>query len=844
MDINTDSAALLESISSSLLAVTRSANALAAEDLDFYRSLDPSIGTKIDEQNARLLGLAERLLGNAASGAEVVRPRLAGTDAVDENWRGIVDVLDSLLEKADTSLDEYSGAVKRLSPSREQTPTNTPRPSKIAQALKSQELLKPQLTFGTIPANDEVAPFRPLLAKKPHAIVPLEESAQAYEGEDGLQHTSHPYQAEIEQYEFPSFVYTRAEPIMYEPFESTTATFVDTEEAVDEMLEELKQAKEIAIDLEHHDYRTYIGLVSLMQISTRNRDWIVDTLKPWRRKLSVLNEVFANPNIVKVLHGAHMDTIWLQRDLGLYLVGLFDTHLASRVLGYPGGSLAFLLKKFINFDAQKQHQTADWRVRPLSKELFDYARSDTHFLLFIYDNMRNELLDRSEPNDPEQDKILAVLQRSKEVALQTYNHPIYDAERGLGPVGWYRMLSRTPSLLTKEQFAVFRAVHEWRDRIAREQDDSVHYVLANHNIFNIAKEIPLDRAKLLSVAQPGTQTLRLRADEVLSVIKAAKDRAPEEAEMKDTLREIETYLYGEPMIDIRQTPALPPPANAPTAPKADIESASKPLTAPQTALSALRSTISSFWGTTFSSPQKRRASTSSQKPEMLIPLPPLTAEIFAAPSSTPHKPPVPSTTSTPVNTTPVTRNDKKIFTLRDQTSKGEKRKRHPAASAMETMDATHDVLGAERDDGLAGNEDEVSITPVRGDEGKREAKRRRKEERRARRAAKEAQGDAGATRAGLGDGADGEAEAEGEGEGEVEAEGEFDYASAPTVLHAQREMEREAIRAKRDRGGKGKEKDAGKGRQEAFTLAKGLGDVKKGLGRRQKEGGGRSMTFK
>lgn len=87
---------------------------------------------------------------------------------------------------------------------------------------------------------------------------------------------------------------------MYQPVETTEATFVDTYEGVLEMLEELKEAKEIAVDLEHHDFRTYVGLVSLMQISTREKDWIVDTLQPWRHKLEVLNEVFTNPKIVKV----------------------------------------------------------------------------------------------------------------------------------------------------------------------------------------------------------------------------------------------------------------------------------------------------------------------------------------------------------------------------------------------------------------------------------------------------------------------------------------------------------------------------------------------------------------
>ena len=58
-----------------------------------------------------------------------------------------------------------------------------------------------------------------------------------------------------------------------------------------------------------------------------------------------------------------MDMVWLQRDLGLYVVGLFDTYHASRSLGYPRNSLAWLLNKFANFEAQKKYQMADWRIR-------------------------------------------------------------------------------------------------------------------------------------------------------------------------------------------------------------------------------------------------------------------------------------------------------------------------------------------------------------------------------------------------------------------------------------------------------------------------------------------------
>jgi exosome complex exonuclease RRP6 len=110
----------------------------------------------------------------------------------------------------------------------------------------------------------------------------------------------HPYETEILNLKYPESVYEVAEPIKYQPVESTAATFVDTFQGVLDMLAELKQAKVIAIDTEHHDFRTYNGLLSLMQISTRDKDWIVDTLQPWRHKLEVLNEIFADPSIIKV----------------------------------------------------------------------------------------------------------------------------------------------------------------------------------------------------------------------------------------------------------------------------------------------------------------------------------------------------------------------------------------------------------------------------------------------------------------------------------------------------------------------------------------------------------------
>lgn len=50
-----------------------------------------------------------------------------------------------------------------------------------------------------------------------------------------------------------------------------------------------------------HSYRTFQGITCLMQISTDETDYIVDTLELWD-KLQPLNEVFCNPKIVKVVY--------------------------------------------------------------------------------------------------------------------------------------------------------------------------------------------------------------------------------------------------------------------------------------------------------------------------------------------------------------------------------------------------------------------------------------------------------------------------------------------------------------------------------------------------------------
>jgi len=658
------------------------------------------------------------------------------------------------------------------------------------------------------------------LTSKPHALVSLEQSVQTAENDEGITFYKHPYQQEIEQYTYPPHVRTQADPIPYLPFENTTATFVEDENTLEEMIQELKNAREIAVDLEHHDYRSYVGIVSLMQISTRDKDWIIDTLKPWRRRLERLNEVFADPKILKVLHGAHSDIIWLQRDLGVYIVGLFDTYHAARALHYQGAGLAFLLYKFVNFNAQKQYQLADWRLRPLPQEMFEYARSDTHFLLHIYDCIRNELISNS---TQVHDLLDEVLKRSKEYALQRYEHPVYDAEHGQGPFGWYKMIYRTPSIFSKEQFAVFRAVHQWRDKVSREEDESPAYVMRQHTIMEVARSMPTERPTLFTViGRSISPPVQLRVDELLAIIIKAKEQGANGQEMRDIMAEIDSVIYSSKSLSIPNSESAVGAIDTMKTPLNLVESRVTSVTPTQTdphASTSLTAGKSSFWGKITGWWQQRR--NIATEPRLELPLPSLTTGIFedaddeSAIGTRIDGPTTPATMPSSTSTPPIQRQHQQtndVFIIRQLGRPGNSKKRKaaeadleedhrvPTPSSFPDGDTPAEVMKAGEDDEMARQKDEMSIHEH---ESKRQRKARKKMEKDMEREERKRRLEEETAR--------------------MEAEDPFDYASAPSVLHAERKV--------------------GGNLYNVFDPYKEISNAPKGLPRKQKEKAGKSKTW-
>jgi exosome complex exonuclease RRP6 len=224
-----------------------------------------------------------------------------------------------------------------------------------------------------------------------------------------------------------------------------------------------------------------------------------------------------------------MDIIWLQRDLGLYVVNLFDTYHASKVLGFPAHSLAYLLKHYCHVEADKKYQLADWRIRPLPEDMLRYARSDTHFLLYIYDKMKMELL--SNGDSGARNLLHATLQKSNETALHVYRKEAYDFETGRGASGWLSLYGKYNKPLTKRSFEAFKALHRWRDEIAREEDESTRYVLPNHMLFSIADKCPFEASQVLACCTPIPPCIRIYASDIALLMREVSDqfKSPSEA---------------------------------------------------------------------------------------------------------------------------------------------------------------------------------------------------------------------------------------------------------------------------------------------------------------------------
>lgn len=229
------------------------------------------------------------------------------------------------------------------------------------------------------------------------------------------------------------------------------------------------------------------GLTCIIQLSTRNCDYIIDSLE-LRDDLYLLNEIFTDPNILKVFHGSSSDVKCLQRDFSVFVVNMFDTLEAAKYLQLETLSLQALVKSFCNIDLDKTLRAkTDWRIRPLTAEQMLYARQDTHYLLYIYDNLRNQLINRS------QQQLINVYDKCRDLCKLIYEKP-----KQINEVAFSK---RFESMFNEQQLRVLKMLVIWRERYARDNDESLAYVLPESIMLEMVKTLPENTSQLLECCQ-------------------------------------------------------------------------------------------------------------------------------------------------------------------------------------------------------------------------------------------------------------------------------------------------------------------------------------------------------
>ena len=260
------------------------------------------------------------------------------------------DRVRNLTDRALEQVDQSLGAARRRPPTEGTPVLQTPQPrgtpaipgSALGGRQRDEAAVEVAVEVG---AGNSDEPFMPKLRVKPNARVPLELRLERAEEEaDGDAPArrgpqtwyANPYAFEIGAFQPSEVLHLRRArararhprrppplrpaaprspptPVIAAPqiqltpgverplvpLEATNCTWVSTEAQLMELKAKLCAASEFAVDLEAHSYHSYRGFVCLMQISTRDADYLVDAIE-LRGSLSILNEAFTNPRITTV----------------------------------------------------------------------------------------------------------------------------------------------------------------------------------------------------------------------------------------------------------------------------------------------------------------------------------------------------------------------------------------------------------------------------------------------------------------------------------------------------------------------------------------------------------------
>ncbi|KAG5118879.1 hypothetical protein JHK82_033299 [Glycine max] len=168
--------------------------------------------------------------------------------------------------------------------------------------------------------------FLGLVTEKPKENMKVHAEFRGFLTENAL--NSHPYEAEITALLKNPLPKIELGTEIADLEMKDSYVWVHTE--LNELIDVLSEERFFAVDTEQHSLRSFLGFTTLVQISTREKDYLVDTIA-LHDFMGILRPVFANPSICK----------------------------ACEVMSKPQKSLAYLLETYCGVTTNKLLQNAD-----------------------------------------------------------------------------------------------------------------------------------------------------------------------------------------------------------------------------------------------------------------------------------------------------------------------------------------------------------------------------------------------------------------------------------------------------------------------------------------------------
>ncbi|MFP2909162.1 ribonuclease D [Pyxidicoccus sp. 3LFB2] len=266
----------------------------------------------------------------------------------------------------------------------------------------------------------------------------------------------------------------------------------------------LEEVRELAVDLEADSMHAFRARLCFLQLGTDNEVFLFDTLQPGV-DARLLAPLMADPARTKFFHAAQGDLQFLA-EAGVRVQGLFDTHRAATLLGWPKVGLADVARERLGVELPKEHQQSDFSIRPLPPAMREYIANDVRYLCELGRNVREACREAG------------ILEEVLLDCVRLCDEAVARPDVGSDYKPKLPRAGLNPAQVTLAN-AIAHGLHRKRLEWAEKENVPMGRMLSNMAIADIAVKLPANPRELARAAGVRGSFVRTYGDEVLAVVR-------------------------------------------------------------------------------------------------------------------------------------------------------------------------------------------------------------------------------------------------------------------------------------------------------------------------------------